>query len=134
MSDKFEKTMTKSQKVLDIFKDRPISFLKYSKKDFAVELQRLPVVQQQPLNHATPPAADLAEYKDLHHVFSKFVGVFHPAKIKAGDKVSTGDIVGNIFSMNINHPVKADKDGILNSFLVEDGQAADYGAKIATIE
>lgn len=134
MSDKFQKTLSKSQKVLDIFKDKPIDVLKYSKKDFKVELERLP--EQPYIEPDVNPVQEIADEPtvNLHQVTSKFVGSFQPTKIKAGEKVSTGDIIGNIFSMNINHPIKADKSGILHDFLVEQDDAVDYGAAIATIE
>jgi len=137
MSDKFKKTLKESEKVLKIFRDKPIKFLRYTHKDFTVQLERLSDIQTPQITQKEQSLQvndSITETVNLHTINAKYVGLFKATKIIAGAEVAEGDIIGNIFSMNINHPVKVDKAGVIEEFIVAENDPVDYGAPIATIK
>jgi acetyl-CoA carboxylase biotin carboxyl carrier protein len=54
--------------------------------------------------------------------------------VNEGDSVSAGDIVGLIEVMKSFHEVKADDDGTVARFLVEDEEAVDAGQDVLELE
>jgi acetyl-CoA carboxylase biotin carboxyl carrier protein len=54
--------------------------------------------------------------------------------VKAGDSVSAGDTIGLIEVMKSFHEVKADGDGTVARFLVEDEEAVDAGQDVLELE
>ncbi len=68
------------------------------------------------------------------------VGVFTRAerastspKVEVGGKVSIGDVVGYIEVMMIPHSVFSTAEGIVDSFLVEDGEPVEYGQPLMAL-
>jgi biotin carboxyl carrier protein len=71
---------------------------------------------------------------------SKWVGVFHRAAeqgaeppAREGKHVREGDIVGVIIAMQLQSDVRAERDGVIGRFLVEDGGAVEYGQPLLEI-
>ena len=54
--------------------------------------------------------------------------------VNEGDSVSAGDTVGLIEVMKSFHEVKADDDGTISRFLVEDEEAVDAGQDVLELE
>jgi acetyl-CoA carboxylase biotin carboxyl carrier protein len=54
--------------------------------------------------------------------------------VEEGDKVSAGDAIGLIEVMKSFHEVKAEGDGTVSRFLVEDEEAVDAGQDIVELE
>ena len=54
--------------------------------------------------------------------------------VNEGDSVSAGDTVGLIEVMKSFHEVKADDDGTVVRFLVEDEEAVDAGQDVLELE
>ncbi|MGH3105817.1 MAG: acetyl-CoA carboxylase [Rubrobacteraceae bacterium] len=54
--------------------------------------------------------------------------------VNEGDSVSAGDTVGLIEVMKSFHEVKADDDGTVARFLVEDEEAVDAGQDVLELE
>lgn len=68
---------------------------------------------------------------------SPAVGVFYRSEppsdqpsIDSGSTVAEGDILGIIEVMGVPHPVRATRAGVIDDFLVEDGEAVEYGQPI----
>jgi len=85
-----------------------------------------------------PEAAPVAGPERGHELRSKLVGVFRRCQpgrdrpvVKPGDPVRDGQLVGYIESMRVMNDVTADVTGILDDFLVGDGEGVDYGRPIA---
>jgi acetyl-CoA carboxylase biotin carboxyl carrier protein len=60
-------------------------------------------------------------------VTAEHVGVFHLARIAAGDKVKAGQTVGQIDTMHLLSDCKAPIAGTIAALLVEEGQPVEYG-------
>ena len=54
--------------------------------------------------------------------------------VEEGDSVSAGDTVGLIEVMKSFHEVKAEKDGTVSKFLVENEDAVDAGQDLLEME
>ncbi len=54
--------------------------------------------------------------------------------VNEGDSVSAGDTIGVIEVMKSFHEVKAEDDGTVSKFLVEDEEAVDAGQDILELE
>ena len=54
--------------------------------------------------------------------------------VNEGDSVSAGDTVGLIEVMKSFHEVKAEDDGTVSKFLVEDEEAVDAGQDVLELE
>jgi acetyl-CoA carboxylase biotin carboxyl carrier protein len=56
------------------------------------------------------------------------------AYVNEGDSVSAGDTVGLIEVMKSFHEVKAEDDGTVSKFLVDDEEAVDAGQDVVELE
>jgi acetyl-CoA carboxylase biotin carboxyl carrier protein len=54
--------------------------------------------------------------------------------VNEGDSISAGDTVGLIEVMKSFHEVKAEDDGTVSKFLVEDEEAVDAGQDVLELE
>ncbi len=78
-------------------------------------------------------AATLPE-KNGRQILSTFVGVYHPVKgIKPGLSVKAGEPLANIYSMNIEHQIKAAEDCLIEEILVNKNDLVDYGKPLFLI-
>ncbi len=92
---------------------------------------------------ATPegPALPSDEVRDEPVVIvAQAVGVFYRSerragapKAEVGARVKVGDVLGRIEVMGIPHIVLSTHDGVVDGFLVEDGQAVEYGQPLVAI-
>jgi acetyl-CoA carboxylase biotin carboxyl carrier protein len=66
---------------------------------------------------------------------SPMVGFFRTSAASAaeGDRVATDTVIGSIEALGLPNEVPAGATGILDEFLVEDGQPVEYGQAIARI-
>lgn len=75
-----------------------------------------------------------------HLLNSPMVGTFYRAPspeaspfVQVGDPVEEGQIIGIIEAMKLLNEIEADKAGIVKEFLVENGQAVEYGQPLLRI-
>jgi acetyl-CoA carboxylase biotin carboxyl carrier protein len=54
--------------------------------------------------------------------------------VEEGEQVSAGDTIGLIEVMKSFHEVKAEEDGTVSGFLVEDEEAVDAGQDLVELE
>lgn len=95
---------------------------------------------------ATPPEAAPApepasKDSDLHHIESPMVGTFYRAAspddkpfVQMGDKVKVGQVVCIVEAMKLMNEIEADKDGTIESILLENGQPVEYGQDLFLIK
>jgi acetyl-CoA carboxylase biotin carboxyl carrier protein len=75
-----------------------------------------------------------------HVVQSPMVGTFYsapspssPAFIEVGKTVKAGDVICIVEAMKMMNQIEADKSGVIEAILVEDGQPVEYDQPIVTI-
>lgn len=68
-----------------------------------------------------------------HSIYAQRVGFFSPL-IVGGSLVKSGDLIGQIKAMNINHEVRADLSGKVASIAVEEGSGVAFGDLLVTLD
>ena len=89
---------------------------------------------------ATETADPVAPQPTGHQVTSPMVGTFYtapspssPAFAEVGQHVQEGDVLCIVEAMKMMNQIKADKSGIIEAILVENGQAVEYDQPLFTI-
>lgn len=75
-----------------------------------------------------------------HSVKSPMVGTFYKASspdakafVTVGQKVSKGDVVCIVEAMKMMNQIEADKDGVVEAILVEDGEPVEFDQPLIII-
>lgn len=71
--------------------------------------------------------------KTIEKIVSNRVGWFSP-RVKVGDEIQEGQILGSLKSMNITQELKADRSGVVRKMLVRDGEGVAYGEALLELE
>lgn len=87
------------------------------------------------------PAADAAPATPAGHtVNSPMVGTFYrspspsaPAFVEVGKTVKAGDVICIVEAMKMMNQIEADKSGVVEAILVEDGQPVEYDQPLIII-
>ncbi|MEX2425655.1 MAG: acetyl-CoA carboxylase biotin carboxyl carrier protein [Thermomicrobiaceae bacterium] len=90
-----------------------------------------PAVLEQ--NGAVPPPSP-AQAPSGHQITSPMVGTFYegpspgePPFVRVGDTVEVGQTVAIIEAMKIMNEIVADRPGVIEAMLVENGETVEYG-------
>lgn len=110
--------------------------------DCKLSLRRVPRADIASREHTTDsPASDTATPEEQRAIMAPAVGVFFrsekrpgPPKVEVGSRIKVGDVVGYIQVMNIPHSVHSTREGVVEGFLVEDGQPVEYGQPLVSIQ
>ena len=156
--EEFEFSLDVIEKLIDIAKEKDISKLNVSYKDFQVfiDVKQHPVVNfpsgppygscnanfvvEQGVNEklSEDSKEDVIKGKV---VTSPIVGTFYskpspekPDFVKVGDKVKKGDVLFIIESMKLMNEIKSEFDGVVSKILVESGDGVEYDQPIMILE
>ncbi|ARN73544.1 acetyl-CoA carboxylase biotin carboxyl carrier protein [Oceanicoccus sagamiensis] len=101
-----------------------------------------PVAAAAPAPAAAPaaPAADAAPATSGHVIKSPMVGTYYqaaspgsPAFIEVGQHVKVGDVICIVEAMKMMNQIEADKAGVVEAILAEDGQPVEFDQPLITI-
>ena len=150
----------KIKKLIELVEESGISELEISEGEESVRISRaapaqaypmmqqayaMPAPQQQPgLAAAVAPAAAPAEAAPAaisgHIVRSPMVGTFYrtpspdaKAFVEVGQKVNAGDTLCIVEAMKMMNHIEAEVGGVIESILVDNGQAVEYDQPLFTI-
>ena len=150
----------KIKKLIELVEESGISELEISEGEESVRISRAapvgsfpvmqqayaaPMMQQQPaLSNAVAPAAEApaaaAAEISGHIVRSPMVGTFYrtpspdaKAFIEVGQKVNVGDTLCIVEAMKMMNHITAEKAGVIESILVENGQPVEFDQPLFTI-
>ncbi len=138
----------KVKKLIELLEESNISEIEIKEGEEAVRISRhstqlaapqpiyasAPVAApaQAPAAEAAAPAAEPAKISG-HQVKSPMVGTFYRASspgaapfIEVGKAVKKGDTLCIIEAMKMMNQIEADKDGVVEAVLVEDGQPVEF--------
>ncbi|MBR9883097.1 MAG: acetyl-CoA carboxylase biotin carboxyl carrier protein [Oceanospirillales bacterium] len=95
----------------------------------------------QPAAPAAAPAAEAAPAAPAgHSVRSPMVGTFYrspsptaPAFIEVGQTVKAGDVICIVEAMKMMNQIEADKSGVIEAILAEDGQPVEFDQPLVVI-
>jgi acetyl-CoA carboxylase biotin carboxyl carrier protein len=86
------------------------------------------------------PSAPAAPVTSGHVVKSPMVGTFYrspspgsPSFIEVGKTVKAGDVICIIEAMKMMNQIEADKSGVIEAILVEDGNPVEFDQPLVTI-
>jgi acetyl-CoA carboxylase biotin carboxyl carrier protein len=99
-----------------------------------------PVMAAAPAAIAAPAPAAAAPELSGHIIKSPMVGTFYqspspgsPVFVQAGQTVKAGDVICIIEAMKMMNQIEADKNGVVEAILVEDGQPVEFDQPLFTI-
>lgn len=100
------------------------------KEERSVRKKTSEVVEEVPFSDAKQEVEDKSKNLDILSpqigFFSRFNQKTKKQYVKLRDIVKTGDVIGTITSMHIEHQVTSEKEGKIVDFLVEEGQPVEY--------
>jgi acetyl-CoA carboxylase biotin carboxyl carrier protein len=144
----------KIKKLIELVEESGISELEISEGEESVRISRntAPVQMAQmhyaapaPAQQAAPVAAPTAEAAAPvapkgHQVLSPMVGTFYRSPspdsksfIEVGQSVSVGDTLCIVEAMKMMNQIEADKTGVIEAILVEDGSPVEFDQPLVTI-
>ncbi|HTF96054.1 MAG TPA: acetyl-CoA carboxylase biotin carboxyl carrier protein [Cellvibrio sp.] len=89
---------------------------------------------------SAPAVAPAAPVSSGHVVKSPMVGTFYrspspgsPSFIEVGKTVKAGDVICIIEAMKMMNQIEADKSGVIEAILVEDGNPVEFDQPLVTI-
>jgi biotin carboxyl carrier protein len=74
-------------------------------------------------------------------ILSPRVGHFFPLRnqhgelaLKGGEMIEEGQAFGLVESMNLKYEIRADKSGLVDQYLIEDGEAVEFGQPLILLK
>lgn len=108
-----------------------------------IQYAAAPAAPVAPVAASAPVAAEAAAAAPAtsgHAVKSPMVGTFYrspspgsPAFIEVGKQVKAGDVICIIEAMKMMNQIEADKAGVIEAILVEDGEPVEFDQPLVTI-
>ncbi|PXX97452.1 acetyl-CoA carboxylase biotin carboxyl carrier protein [Halomonas sp. LBP4] len=148
----------KVKKLIELLEESNISEIEIQEGEESVRISRHPNgtnwQQPMPQGYAPPapaaappavaapaePAGEAAPAYQGHAVTSPMVGTFYrsPAPgakpfVEVGSSVKKGDTVCIIEAMKMMNQIEADRDGVIEAFLVEDGEPVEFDQPMLVI-
>jgi acetyl-CoA carboxylase biotin carboxyl carrier protein len=98
-----------------------------------------PARGNKPASEAKAKAAP--EYDPAKVIESQRVGHFYPIRnqrgelgLKEGDSIEDGQAFGLVESMNLKYELRANKAGVMDRYLIEDGEAVEFGQPLILLK
>ena len=140
----------KVKKLIELLEESDINEIEIKEGEESVRISRGPSVVTAPMV-AAPVAAPVAAVAPVaeapaatassgHAVLSPMVGTFYrspspssPSFIEVGQTIKAGDPICIIEAMKMMNQIEADKSGVIEAILVEDGQPVEFDQPLITI-
>ncbi len=145
----------KIKKLIELLEESDIGELEIKEGEESVRISRghAQAVMAQPMMAAAPvapaaapaAAAPVAEEKKEavltgHIIKSPMVGTFYsapspgsPAFVEVGQHVKPGDVICIVEAMKMMNQIEADKAGVVEAILTEDGEPVEFDQPLVTI-
>ena len=126
-------------------KDENLGSLKFSNKTISIEISNnsgsvqiaQSPISNQPQNVSNTPTN---ESSSMQSIDSPMVGIIYltpkpssPPFVKSGQKIKKGDTICLIEAMKTFNEIKSDKDGVVKSILIKNGEAVEFGQPLFEI-
>ena len=140
-----KKTENSINLLIKKLKDENLGSLKFSNKTISIEISNNSgsvqtaqnPVSSQPQNVSNTQANDPS---GMQSIDSPMVGIIYltpkpssPPFVKSGQKIKKGDTICLIEAMKTFNEIKSDKDGVVKSILVKNGEAVEFGQPLFEI-
>ena len=140
-----KKTENSINLLIKKLKDENLGSLKFSNKTISIEISNnsgsvqkaQSPISSQPQNVSNTPTN---ESSIMQSIDSPMVGIIYltpkpssPPFVKSGQKIKKGDTICLIEAMKTFNEIKSDKDGVVKSILVKNGEAVEFGQPLFEI-
>ena len=126
-------------------KDENLGSLKFSNKTISIEISNSTgsvQIAQSPISSQPQNVSNTLtnESSNMQSIDSPMVGIIYltpkpssPPFVKSGQKIKKGDTICLIEAMKTFNEIKSDKDGVVKSILVKNGEAVEFGQPLFEI-
>ena len=140
-----KKTENSINLLIKKLKNENLGSLKFSNKTISIEISNSSGSIQLAQSHASSQPQNVSNTKtnetsSMQTIDSPMVGIIYltpkpssPPFIKSGQKIKKGDTICLIEAMKTFNEIKSDKDGIVKSILVKNGEAVEFGQPLFEI-
>jgi len=140
-----KKTENSINLLIKKLKDENLGSLKFSNKTISIEISNnsgsvqiaQSPISSQPQNVSNAPTN---ESSIMQSIDSPMVGIIYltpkpssPPFVKSGQKIKKGDTICLIEAMKTFNEIKSDKDGVVKSILIKNGEAVEFGQPLFEI-
>lgn len=140
-----KKTENSINLLIKKLKDENLGSLKFSNKTISIEISNnsgsvqiaQSPISSQPQNVSNTPTK---ESSSMQSIDSPMVGIIYltpkpssPPFVKSGQKIKKGDTICLIEAMKTFNEIKSDKDGVVKSILIKNGEAVEFGQPLFEI-
>ena len=140
-----KKTENSINLLIKKLKDENLGSLKFSNKTISIEISNssdsVQVAQSPVSSHSQNVSiTPTNESSSMQSIDSPMVGIIYltpkpssPPFVKSGQKIKKGDTICLIEAMKTFNEIKSDKDGVIKSILVKNGEAVEFGQPLFEI-
>ena len=140
-----KKTENSINLLIKKLKDENLGSLKFSNKTISIEISNNSgsvQIAQSPLSSQPQNVSNTQnnEPSNMQSIDSPMVGIIYltpkpssPPFVKSGQKIKKGDTICLIEAMKTFNEIKSDKDGVVKSILVKNGEAVEFGQPLFEI-
>ena len=140
-----KKTENSINLLIKKLKDENLGSLKFSNKTISIEISNSSgsvQIAQSPVSSQLQNVSDTTtnESSSMQSIDSPMVGIIYltpkpssPPFVKSGQKIKKGDTICLIEAMKTFNEIKSDKDGVVKSILVKNGEAVEFGQPLFEI-
>jgi len=140
-----KKTENSINLLIKKLKDENLGSLKFSNKTISIEISNSSgsvQIAQSPVSSQSQNVSSTTtnESSSMQSIDSPMVGIIYltpkpssPPFVKSGQKIKKGDTICLIEAMKTFNEIKSDKDGVVKSILVKNGEAVEFGQPLFEI-
>ncbi|GIR65710.1 MAG: acetyl-CoA carboxylase biotin carboxyl carrier protein subunit [Pelagibacteraceae bacterium] len=140
-----KKTENSINLLIKKLKDENLGSLKFSNKTISIEISNSSgsvQIAQSPVSSQPQNISNTQtnESSSMQSIDSPMVGIIYltpkpssPPFVKSGQKIKKGDTICLIEAMKTFNEIKSDKDGVVKSILVKNGEAVEFGQPLFEI-
>ena len=140
-----KKTENSINLLIKKLKDENLGSLKFSNKTISIEISNNSgsvQIAQSPISSQPQNVSNTTtnESSSMQSIDSPMVGIIYltpkpssPPFVKSGQKIKKGDTICLIEAMKTFNEIKSDKDGVVKSILVKNGEAVEFGQPLFEI-
>ena len=140
-----KKTENSINLLIKKLKDENLGSLKFSNKTISIEISNSSgsvQIAQSPVSSQSQNVSNTTtnESSSMQSIDSPMVGIIYltpkpssPPFVKSGQKIKKGDTICLIEAMKTFNEIKSDKDGVVKSILIKNGEAVEFGQPLFEI-
>ena len=140
-----KKTENSINLLIKKLKDENLGSLKFSNKTISIEISNNSgsvQIAQSPVSSQSQNVSNITtnESSSIQSIDSPMVGIIYltpkpssPPFVKSGQKIKKGDTICLIEAMKTFNEIKSDKDGVVKSILIKNGEAVEFGQPLFEI-